>query len=126
MLGIKDEMQPNDPDAYAKAIEILAEKFPERVNRLNPERMAGETMAAIRSALSAEFGSEKADNIAFHMSDWNGDAAFILALHLFPERFTKDEIDEGIRSFLIHAPNHIAAAAKLFGLSVHEIFKEDE
>lgn len=64
-------------------------------------------------ALTPQFGSERAREIAFHLLDWNSDAAFIVALLLFPERFTKLEIAAGIDTFLIHAPNHIPLAQKL-------------
>lgn len=57
------------------------------------------------------------------MTDWNYDAAFITALLLFPERFSPEEIGEGIRAFLVHAPNHLAAAAKQFGYPVEDIFQ---
>lgn len=62
-------------------------------------------------------------DIAFHLSDWTSDAAFLLAVHLYPERFTPDEIADGICEFLIHAPNHVAAAAKLYGYPVKDIFE---
>jgi len=118
-------MKRKEPDGYLKAKAILAEAFPERVDRLDPDRHAADTMAAIQSALSNEVDAEKAGDIAFHMADWNSDAAFILALHLFPERFTKEEIEDGVRDFLVHVPNHIAEAAQLFGFPVSDIFKEE-
>jgi hypothetical protein len=120
----QNEMNRTEPDGYLKAKSILAEAFPERMDRLDPDKLATEARGAIESALSEEFGSEKASEIAFHMVDWNSEAAFILALHLFPEKFTKDEIDDGIQRFLIHAPSHVAEAAQLFGLPVSDIFKE--
>jgi len=83
-------------------------------------------MDAIEGALTEEFGAEKAADIAFHMADWNSDAAFILALHLFPERFTREEVEDGIRDFLIHAPNHVAEAAQLIGFPVSDIFKQEQ
>ena len=57
----------------------------------------------------------KSKDIAFHLVDWQAEAAFIVALTLFPERFTDKEIDEGVTAFLIHAPSHVVRAAKLFG-----------
>ena len=39
----------------------------------------------------------------------------IIALHLYPDRFTADEIQAGIGSFFVHAPFHIAEAAALAG-----------
>lgn len=70
-------------------------------------------MDAIAAALSEQYGTTKAADIAFHMADWNSDAAFVTALHLFPERFTAAEIEAGISLFLTHAPNHIRAACDL-------------
>ena len=69
--------------------------------------------------LSAETASE----LAFHLSDWREDAAFIVALALSPERFTAEEIEDGLTAFLVHAPNHVAAAAKLGGWPVADIFE---
>ena len=117
-------MDQEESDGYQKAKAILAEAFAGRVDRLDPARPATTVMDAIQAALTEEFGTDKAADIAFHMADWNSDAAFILALHLFPERFTKAEIEDGIRDFLVHAPNHIAEAAKLIGFPVSDIFKE--
>ena len=118
-------MDRTESDGYLKAKAILAEAFPARVDRLDPDKMATGTMDAIQAALTEAFGTDNAADIAFHMSDWNSDAAFILALHLFPERFTKEEIEDGIRDFLVHAPNHVAEAAQLIGFPVSDIFKEE-
>ena len=67
-----------------------------------------------------------AHDIAFHMADWNSDAAFVVAVHLFPERFTPEEIAAGVGLFLVHAPNHIRAACGLTGQYVWENFPEDD
>jgi hypothetical protein len=70
-----------------------------------------------------EFVKERAKDIGFHLSDWHADAAFLVAVHLFPERFTPAEISAGIGNFLVHAPNHVAAAAALYGYPVDDIFE---
>jgi hypothetical protein len=67
-------------------------------------------------------GGAASRDIAFHLSDWSSDAAFLVAVHLYPERFTREEIDAGVEMFLGHAPNHIAAAAKLYGYPVSDVF----
>jgi hypothetical protein len=54
----------------------------------------------------------------------NSDAAFIMALHLFPERFTREEIEDGVQGFVIHVPNHVAEAAKLLGHPAQDIFED--
>jgi hypothetical protein len=75
-------------------------------------------------AISAEHPPQVAGEIGFHLGDWQGDAAFLVALHLFPERFSPEEIRDGIRAFLIHAPQHIIAAARLAGNSIEDVFGE--
>ena len=111
---------------YLKAKAILADAFGERADRLDPGVFASATMDAIKEALAPRLGKDIAGEIAFHMSDWNSEAAFILALHLFPEKFTKEEIEDGISDFLTHAPNHIAKAAGLIGCPVSDIFKDED
>ena len=88
-------------------------------------------MDAIEAALTSDRESgdsiaENAPEIAFHLSDWNWDAAFIVCLHLFPERFTAAEINAGIGLFLVHAPNHIRAACGLTGTYVWENWPESD
>jgi len=66
---------------------IFAELVGDRAKRLDGSVMAEPAMSAVGTALGEQYG-EKAHDIAFHMADWNSDAAFIVAVHLFPERFT--------------------------------------
>ena len=77
----------------------------------------------IAHAAERDMCDQTAFDVAFHLSDWTSDAAFLLAAHLFPERFTREEIAEGVDSFLLHAPNHVAAAAKLSGHPISDIFE---
>jgi hypothetical protein len=56
--------------------------------------------------------------------DWTSDAAFLLALAMFPEEFSKKEIDAGTGVMLAHVPNHVAAAAKISGNQCRDIWKE--
>jgi len=85
-------------------------------------------MEQIAKAVSAESGysEEVGHYIGINVADWQADAAFLVALHLFPERFTDEEIDEAVRSLLIHVPAHIIAAARLAGHSTEDIFAELE
>ncbi len=100
----------------------LLSKLPDAdLSALNPSAPTMST--AITTALAEEFGIERADEIAFHLTDWSADAAFLVALALYPDQFTADEVEEGVRGFLIHAPNHIAAAATLAGHPLQAIFK---
>lgn len=80
---------------------------------------------AIEQALVKDYPAEIARDIAFHLTDWQSNAAFLVALSLFPERFTPDEIRSGVEAFIVHAPNHAAAAAKLYGFPVTDVFGID-
>ena len=84
---------------------------------------ANSVYAGIVTALTQEHGAERSADIAFHLTDWAADAAFLVALQLFPDRFTQDEIREGILGFLIHVPNHVAAAAQLAGWPLRDVFE---
>jgi hypothetical protein len=44
-------------------------------------RFAHETQ--LRLPLAEVYGDDTAAKLGVHMSDWNGDAAFMVALHLF-------------------------------------------
>jgi hypothetical protein len=68
----------------------------------------------------------RADKIAFDLTDWNADAAFLVALHLYPERFTPEEIEAGVGLFLCHVPSHVFAAARLAGQPVEDLFRNDD
>lgn len=96
-----------------KVLEIFRELTGDRAERLCGGGASGPAIDAITTALAVEYGADKAWEIAFHMADWNWDAAFVVALHLFPERFTAEEIRAGLGLFLGHAPNHIRAACQL-------------
>ena len=103
---------------------IFAELVGDRARRLDGGVIAEPARTVISSALAPQYGG-MAEKVAFHMTDWNGDAAFVVAVHLFPERFTPEEIAEGIGLFLTHAPNHIRAACGLTGYYVWETFPDD-
>src|SRR5262245_4117000 len=98
---------------------ILAELAAERAPNLG--RNGAQNVIA--AALAEELGPERAADVAFHLSDWGEDAAFLVAVHLFPERFTVDEIRDGVMALLIHAPNHVAAAAHLAGWPLRDVFE---
>ena len=72
----------------------------DRADRLVGSRPAMEAMSTLGDALAEDFGDEVGADIGFHLADWNSDAAFIVAVHLFPERFTAEEIRDLVRSRL--------------------------
>jgi len=101
---------------------LLSELVRERAARLE-EPHARQARDMFARALSADYAPEVARELAFHLVDWASDAAFVLAVQLFPERFTPEELIAGVDMLLIHAPNHLAAAAKLAGHPVEDIFE---
>lgn len=81
-------------------------------------RHSRSVMDRIAEALREKYGDKRAEELAFHISDWRSDAAFIVALHLCPEKFTPSDIRWGIELMLVHAPNHLMAAANLAGCAL--------
>jgi hypothetical protein len=125
---MSDTHSDDNADDRAKVAAIFRELVGERAPRLDGSRYNHDTAATIARALSPSPDDRSlpedciARDIAFHLTDWGADAAFIVALQLFPERFTAAEIESGVEHFLIHAPNHVAAAAVLSGHPVEDIF----
>jgi hypothetical protein len=107
---------------------IFRELAGDRAATLDATALPAGITSTITAALAAEDAGDEeilhADEIAFHLTDWSSEAAFLVALHLFPERFTYEEIREGVQAFLIHAPHHIFAAARLAGHPTDDIFRE--
>jgi len=101
-----------------KAKSIFLELARERAARLG----VNGAQDVIAAALADGLGLERAADVAFHLSDWAQDAAFLVALHLFPERFAAEEIRDGVLALLIHVPNHIAAGAHLSGWPIRDVF----
>jgi len=108
-----------EPDAHdscsAKVEAIFSELVGDRARRISATSHPVASVAAIAASYAPDMDSQRAKDVAFHLSDWAGDAAFLIALHLFPERFTSDEIQAGIGMFFVHAPYRIAEAAALAG-----------
>lgn len=96
----------------AKVAALFAELVGDRARRLDGDTLATPAMDAIGAALADQYGAENAADIGLHMADWNSDAAFVVALHLFPERFTPAEVAAGVGLFLAHASNHIREACR--------------
>jgi hypothetical protein len=103
-----------------KVSSIFQELVGSRADELRAAIPKAQTVIA--EALAKEREPSLARDIAFHLTDWHSDAAFIVAVLMFPERFTHKEIAEGVEGFIVHAPNHMAAAAKLGGYPVTDVF----
>lgn len=67
-----------------------------------------------------------ARDVAFHLLDWHGDLCQLNQLFEQPQRFNYCETHQILVNFLVHAPNHIAAAAKLYiDYPVSDVFQID-
>ena len=73
-------------------------------------------------ALADQMDPLKADEMAFHLVDWETDAAFLVSVMLYPERFTPEELRAGVDMFMIHVPAHVMSAARLGGYPATDIF----
>src|SRR5258706_3821984 len=101
---------------YRKVRETLAPIFGSRVNRLfSPENVA-HTMHVVRMAFRSKLKATEAKELGFHMADWGADAAFIVALHLFPKRFTAKEIRDATFSLALHLGYHLKGVIKALDL----------
>ena len=112
-----------------KVTAIFRELAGDKSERLDASRYLADVNSRITTALA--HGEEEAailhdDQIGFHLVDWQADAAFIVALSLYPERFTDEEIRDGVESFLIHAPSHVVEAARLAGVASDTFLPKEE
>jgi hypothetical protein len=99
-------MQSDEKD---KVLEIFREFVGERGVRLSGFHCPTDANSQIREALAegedvTDDEALKFDAIGFHLVDWRRDAAFIVALVPFPERFSHEEIRDEIDRFLVHVP----------------------
>ena len=71
----------------------------------------------------AELSPQVAQDVALHMTDWLADLQTFVRFCQSPETFSSGQVNELLIAFLIHVPNHVAAAAKLYvDLPVTDIF----
>lgn len=100
--------------ARAKAAEVLGRALSDLSERalLRRQRAARK---AIREALSKSYGARGAREIAFHVSGWFEEAAFLVALQLDPKRFSKAEIEAGVSDVLAYVLDHVWEAARAAG-----------
>ena len=64
-----------------------------------------------------------AHDVAFHMTDWLQELASYVEFCSNPNKMNDKEANEMLLAFLIHVPNHIAAASKLYAqMPVTDVF----
>ena len=86
-------------------------------------------MPVVKSALSKSYPEAVADEVSFHLTDWGHEAAILVAIHLFPERFTAQELQCAVEMIASHAPYHVAGMAEWLDCSVADClpdFKRDK
>jgi hypothetical protein len=110
-------------DSFRRKVDEIFRELagPERAKWLGagiPSRCTPQVAQAV--CTQSDYSEKVGWDIGIHVTDWQYDAAFLVALHLFPERFTDEEIDEAVRSLLIHVPAHVIAAARLAGYSTDD------
>lgn len=67
--------------------------------------------------------NEKVHDIAFHMTDWISDIEQWHAYCQNPESVDAEATEKLLIAFLVHVPNHVAAASKLMlDIPVADIF----
>jgi len=99
-----------------KVINIFKNLIGDKANNLRGDFYPAFANSAITEALKEEYPNlteEKiieTDSIGMNLVCWQRNAAFIVALCLFPEKFTKEEIQDEVQSLLIHMPDHIKDA----------------
>ncbi len=65
----------------------------------------------------------KAQEIAFHLTDWDDDLEGLIKIYESEETLSDDEISRIIFKLLVHLPEHLAAAKKLAGVGlIQDIF----
>ena len=55
-----------------------------------------------------------AADVAFHMTDWLADLEAYQRFCLHPTALSDAEVSQLLIRFLLHVPNHVAAASKLY------------
>ncbi len=117
-------------DVSDKVMTIFREMAGDAADRLSGSRYLADVNTRITSALAGDNASEdvilRQDGIGFHTVDWQNEAAFVVAVCLYPDRFTDEEIRDGVESLLLHAPAHLLEAARLGGYSTENFFHKKE
>lgn len=78
----------------------------------------------VLSNLNEYDSAKEQHDIVFHMTDWIDDLKQWVEFCQNPSAMSNDEVEEVLTNFLIHVPNHIAAASKLMlNIPVRDIFE---
>jgi hypothetical protein len=111
-----ERLQTARRSARAKTAEVLGRALSELSERALLQRQRA-ARNAIEEALGKGHGRARdARDIAFHLSEWFEEAAFLVALHLDPNRFSKTEIKAGVSDVSAYVLDHMWEAARVAGV----------
>jgi hypothetical protein len=75
------------------------------------------------AATKAKLGPSASADVAFHLTDCRGDLEELLGFYADPDAYSDAQVYDLLIRFLVHVPNHLAAASKLFtGVPVTDVF----
>ena len=91
------------------------------MSEFDPESIRARIREVIRHEV--DFPAVIVDDIAFHMTDWLNNLEAYVRFCAEPQSMSDEEISQMLTEFLVHVPNHVAAASKLLtGIPVTDIF----
>ena len=91
------------------------------MNKIDPAAIRERIRKVARH--EAELPDAVADDVAFHMTDWLDDLDAYSRFCADPSRMSDAEVGQLLTDFLVHVPNHVAAASKLYAdVPVADIF----
>ena len=91
------------------------------MNKINHEAIR--TRIAEVARREAELPDSVAHDVAHHMTDWLDDLDAYSRFCADPAKMSDAEVSQLLISFLVHVPNHVAAASKLYtDIPVTDIF----
>ncbi len=114
------------PD-HDKVVAIFRELAGDPAERLRGEHFPADVCSRLGNALAEGKSGDAllaAHQVAFHLLDWQRGAAFVVALILFPEKFSDEEIREEVDMLLWDVPAHVLEAARQGGYPIENIFKD--
>lgn len=79
--------------------------------------------AIVAALIDSGYSLETSEEIAFHMLDWYDDLNRFVSICNDPQSHNPKEISKILSDFLVHVPNHVAAAKKhMTGHGVSDTF----
>jgi hypothetical protein len=114
--GVIEAMSTTPTDrATKKARAIFVRAFGARGGLLFKSSSTAAMMETIVTAFARRMNRAKAADVGFHLGDWASEASLVVALHMFPERFTPEEVRYVANYLAAGLPYHCAALGAHFG-----------